>query len=246
MTLSEHIATLQHTATHCNALQHATTHLTHCNTVSSEHFHVPATRPEDTTPHCNTLQHTATHQHSRRTCCNVLKCVLVRCSVLQPHHLWGRRRPSVSVLQRAAVRHGVVQRVAASSSMGASEAKFEYMSQCNPVCDSTLQCAAVCCSVLQPHLPWGRRRPSLSTCHSAIQCVAVCYSVLQCVAECCSRTFRGGVGGQVSQDPQQQARKSVERLSHPHSHPAGSKKKLKVAGQSLYTYNKLETWGAGV
>jgi len=63
---------------------------------------------------------------------------------------------------------------------------------------SASQRGAACCSVLQPHLPWGRRRLNLSACHSVIQCVTVRYSVLQCVAVCCSRTFCKGVGGQVS------------------------------------------------
>ena len=37
-----------------------------------------------------------------------------------------------------------------------------------------LQCAAVCCSVLQ----------GVAVCCSVLQCVAVCCSVLQCVAVC--------------------------------------------------------------
>jgi len=42
--------TLQHTATHCNTLQHALQHTaTHCSTLPH------------TATHCNTLQHTATH-----------------------------------------------------------------------------------------------------------------------------------------------------------------------------------------
>jgi len=76
---------MQHTATHCNTLQHTATHysLTHAT-------------------HCNTLQHTATHYNTLLidtcnathaclpclkqcvvVCCSVLQCVAVCCSVLQ-------------------------------------------------------------------------------------------------------------------------------------------------------------------
>jgi len=129
-----------------------------------------------------------------------------------------------SVRQCVTVCCSVLQCVAACCSRSFRGGVGGQVSVHVTVRSSVLQYLTVCCRVLQPHLPWRRRRPSFSTCHSVIQCVAVCYSVLQCVAECCSRTFRGGVGGQVSQDPQHQARKS-ERLSHTHSHPAGSKKK---------------------
>jgi len=47
-----------------------------------------------------------------------------------------------SVLQCVAV----LQRVAAAASVRASEARFQYKSQCNPVCCSVLQCVAECYS----------------------------------------------------------------------------------------------------
>ena len=57
---------LQHTATHCNTLQHQCIMdcRSHCNTL------------QHTATHCNTLQHTA-------VCCSELQCVAVCCSVLQ-------------------------------------------------------------------------------------------------------------------------------------------------------------------
>ena len=43
-----------------------------------------------------------------------------------------------------------------------------------------LQCAVVCCSVLQCQIAAAARRAPV------LQCVAVRCSALQCVAECCS------------------------------------------------------------
>ena len=40
----------------------------------------------------------------------------------------------------------------------------------------TVQCVAVCCSVLQ----------CVAVCHSVLYCAAVCCSVLQCAAVCCN------------------------------------------------------------
>ena len=44
-------------------------------------------------------------------------------------------------------------------------------------CAVTLQCVAMCCSVLQC---------AAAVCCSVLQCVAVCCNVLQCAAMCCS------------------------------------------------------------
>ena len=51
---------LQHTATHCNALQHttATYTATHCNTL---YGFVSVAAKEPPASHCNTMQHTAAH-----------------------------------------------------------------------------------------------------------------------------------------------------------------------------------------
>jgi len=50
--------------------------------------------------------------------------------------------------------------------------------QCVAVCCSVKQCVAVCCSVLQCVSVWDR--------HSRTPVLAVCCIVLQCVAVCCS------------------------------------------------------------
>jgi len=56
-----------HTATHCNTLQHTATH---CNTL------------QHTATHCNTLQHTATHCNAlHNTAIHVVACVVL------PHYL---------------------------------------------------------------------------------------------------------------------------------------------------------------
>ena len=57
-----------------------------------------------------------------------------------------------------------------------TEVKVTLSLQCVAVCCSVLQCVAVCCSVLQCAV----------VCCSVLQCVAVCCSVLPCVAVCCS------------------------------------------------------------
>jgi len=91
-------ATLQHTATHCNTLQHTVCarHVcilgprrtaTRCNTLQHTAYtatqwntlkhtvcarHVSVSGPQHTATHCNTLQHTATH-------CNTVKHTKTRC-----------------------------------------------------------------------------------------------------------------------------------------------------------------------
>ena len=65
---------IQHTATHCNTLQH-----THCNTlrrpVDVRLGAPPMSRFTATATHCNTLQHTATH-------CNTLHHTATHCNNL--------------------------------------------------------------------------------------------------------------------------------------------------------------------
>ena len=70
--------------------------------------------------------------------------------------------------------------------------------QCVAVCCSVLQCVEVCCSVWQfkesgdidklgsllKFLPLALQR--VAACCSVLQFVAVCCSALQCVAVCCS------------------------------------------------------------
>jgi len=66
--------TLQHTATHCNTLQHRVYSVWVCSLVST---------------HCNTLQHTATH-------CNTLQHTATHCNTEYTHfeyaHLWVHLR----------------------------------------------------------------------------------------------------------------------------------------------------------
>ena len=77
-----------------------------------------------------------------------------------------------------------------------------YSVQCVAVCCSMLQCVAVCCSVLQyvavrcspiyffeptfADTAPLRLQGNASVCCSELQCVAVCCSVLQCGVVCCS------------------------------------------------------------
>jgi len=52
-----------------------------------------------------------------------------------------------------------------------------------------MQCAAVCCSVIQRAMSIVSDAPqnaAVGMCCSVSQCIAVCCSVLQCDAVCCS------------------------------------------------------------
>jgi len=90
---------LQHTATHCNTLQHRHTYLlitthtsktllhtaAHCkHTVTQSHSHHHE-RQQDAATHCNKLQHTATHTYLPITtkAMNTLQHAATRCNALQ-------------------------------------------------------------------------------------------------------------------------------------------------------------------
>ena len=79
-------STLQHTAIHCNILQH--THAMHCNTL--QHTATHCNTLQHTATHCNTLRHThATHRNALRhtaTHCNTLQHAATRCNTLQHIH----------------------------------------------------------------------------------------------------------------------------------------------------------------
>jgi len=73
--------TLQHTAVHCNTLQHAATQLRHTNdeevALEMQHIYDESTATYyNIATHCNTLQHTATH-------CNTLQHTATHCNTLQ-------------------------------------------------------------------------------------------------------------------------------------------------------------------
>ena len=169
------------TATHCNELQHAATHICRCvwcvwHTIMNrlgevgdrECLCLKALLP----PVCliaQSLLHVCWHLHIRvAACCSVLQCVAVHCSALR-----------ISCLTFA---HLLLH-----------------------VCWHLHICLAACCSVLQcvegelsGHLPHHTAASAMrwhlyvlvavcadtNTC--VLQCVAVCCSVLQCVAVCCS------------------------------------------------------------
>ena len=100
---------MQHTATHCNTLQHTAwgrawwlgrcwwycnaSIFTPCNTLwhttPRQHTAAPCNTLHHTASHCNTLHHTATHCNTllgvveSRVWCSVLQCLAGWCSVLQ-------------------------------------------------------------------------------------------------------------------------------------------------------------------
>jgi len=63
------LRTLQHTATHCNALRHTTTH---CNAPAAQlkHSMWHVSTLQHTATHCNTLQHTTAHCNTLQHTCN--------------------------------------------------------------------------------------------------------------------------------------------------------------------------------
>ena len=151
------VGQVQHTATHCNTLQHTATHTlqptathtlqptaTHCNAL--HHTVLYCNILQLTSRHCHTLplrfcgggvvQNIAVHYSALRCvalCCSALRCVAVCCSVTPPHPA----PPHLCRLWCAAV------------------------GQMCPV--------AVCCIVLHCVTP-----------------IAVCCIVLHCVTLCCS------------------------------------------------------------
>jgi len=168
--------TLQRTAAHCNTLQHATTR---CDT----HIHIDTCINAAT--YCNALQHTATH-------CNTLKHAATRCNTLQhtathcntPQHTathWNTLQHTAThcnTLQHTATHCNMLQHTCIKSgSKPASSSR-----------NCTLQCVAVCSSVLQraKHCRTHISREMGVEGDSVLQHVAVCWSVLQCVAVCCS------------------------------------------------------------
>jgi len=119
---------LQHTATHCNTLQHAATELRatpaigatrtathtathiakHCNTLQHNTTY-PAIDLRATVAHahcnthCNTLQHTATHcntQQQTATHCNTLQHTATHCNTLTQQHTATHFNPLHLTLQQ--------------------------------------------------------------------------------------------------------------------------------------------------
>ena len=127
---------LQHTATHCNTLQHTATH---CNTLQ----HTAA----------NILQHTATewvfrfHQRwqgqrkhlSRRN---------AHCNALQ-HTATHRNAPQRTATHRNTPQHTTTQHTTPHTSTPTNSAIPAPLAPPHELARSVLQCAAVCCSVLQ-------------------------------------------------------------------------------------------------
>ena len=179
--------TLQHTATHCNTLQHTLNmyrkyallgwrevEFAHASSAEARKYlarpfrgHALA-RTRTTTGYslllqcvtvcCRVLQCDA-------VCCSVLQCVAVCCSLVQCVSV------CCSVLQCVAVCCSLLQ-VRCTSTYAYHHRIFTPVA----VCCSVLQRVTVCCSVLQ----------CVAVCCSVLQLVAVCCSVLQCVAVCCS------------------------------------------------------------
>jgi len=109
----------------------------------------------------------------------VLRCVAVCYSQMGPYTYTNT---CCSVLQCAAVRYSVLQRVAACCSVLQSNGslyRHTHWGVCFGFSAQPFVNVAVCCSVLQ----------CVAVCCSVLQCAAVCCSVLQCVAVCCSVGF---------------------------------------------------------
>jgi len=136
---------LQHTATHCNTLQH----MSICNRrrkTSAEHATATdCNRLQQTATDCNRLQQTATQ-------CNRLQQTATDCNTVQ-QTATDRNR-----LQHSATDCNRLQQTATDCNtfiLGTDGAlRRQGMSLCllkalHPACCSVLQCIAVCCSVFQ-------------------------------------------------------------------------------------------------
>jgi len=171
-TLGRRLPRLLHTATHlyrCNTLQHTATH---CNTLQHiSNTDVPARVESEllVATHladvCRGIQLCgAAGTSAFDVCCSVLQCVAVCCSVLK---MFAEASNSAAQLVHlhlmcVAVCCSVLQcvkDVCRGIQLCGAAGTSAFDVRC-----SVLQCVAVCCSVLQ--------------------CVAVCCSVLQCVAVC--------------------------------------------------------------
>jgi len=158
----QHIDTMHHNTTHCNILQHTATHYGPIKVTGTIH------QVAKSATHCNTLQHTANtaaHWHNASQC-NTLQHATIHCNTLQytaTHY--GRALDTMhhnathcNTLQYTATHYNTLQHITVGP--------WQYVCHLHNPSSKSLQCVAVCCSVLQ--------------------CVAVCCSVLQCVAVCCS------------------------------------------------------------
>jgi len=176
-----HCNTLQHTATHCNPLQHITLTLQHMAT------------------QCNTLQHTATHhtytaayRHYNKSFCVAVLYDTLPCSsatYLMGSHRWHAWiRAQILTLQHTATYCNILQHTATHCST-LQHTATHYMDthnielgrsvitcQCVVVCCGVLRCVAVCCSVLQ----------YVAVCCSVLQWAAMGCSGLHYVEVCCS------------------------------------------------------------
>ena len=198
---------LQCNATHCSALQHATTH---CNTLTKQCWNPGKPLMHQFPTHnivalrCSELQCVTIHVRSV-TCWNsgrplmrsypastVLRCNAMRCIVNSAF--------PCSALQCVAVRCSALQCVAVRCSALQCVAVRCSESQRGAVCCSSLQCVVVGCSALYS---CSRRVVGLFSlfkfrkaidmvvthtrpCCSALQRIPVCCSMLQCVAVRCS------------------------------------------------------------
>jgi len=79
----------------------------------------------------------------------------------------------------------MLQCVAVCCNKGLLDAIEKRSLECAAVCCSVLQCVALSCSVLQCVVVCCSVLQCVAVCCSVVQCAAVCCSVLQCVAVCC-------------------------------------------------------------
>ena len=146
---------LQHTATHCNTLQHTTylaTHsdvwrdfhmlrhtATHCNTL--QHTAIHCNTLQHTATHCNTLRHTATHCNTL----NTLQHTATHCNTL--HTLTHSPMCGVTPSYRWHVLFVCVPGLHRRSDMTPSYSYTHTTTHCN-----TLQHTATHCNTLYLHI----------------------------------------------------------------------------------------------
>jgi len=182
---------------HCNTLQHI--YATHCNTSTTTHCNTCVWLPCDLireerlmflTGHTHTVEMTIIQAKlcwrgwwgwswvclsttlqvcCSVSCCSVLQCVAVRCSVS-----WVCPSTTLQVCC------SVLQCVAVCCSVSWVCLSTMLQVCCSVLCCSVLQCVAVCCSVLQCVAVWAGSALLLRFMYVYLVCVLrVCCSVLQ-------------------------------------------------------------------
>ena len=173
--------TLQHTATHCNTLQHEChtkkclprvimrlvmremTQETHCLVYLVLQCGRQCNTLHYTATHCNTLQHTATH-------CNTLQHTATHCNTLQ------HTATSCNTLQHTATHCNTRDE---RDDLTKTLCGVSFVLRCGVYCNTLQHTLQHTVTLVMKEMTRVRHFMAHHLCCSVLQCVAVCCSVLQ-------------------------------------------------------------------